>query len=103
MTERLYRTQVLLEQKQHQELSELAQRKGQSISNVVREAVARYLEDEADQTRRQLDVFEDIRAFRAKILARRGGKPIDIDLETLIDKMREERDSELLQNLLGRD
>jgi hypothetical protein len=103
MTERLYRTQVLLEQKQHQELSELAQRKGQSISNVVREAVARYLEDEADQARRQEDVFEEIRAFRAKILARRGGKPIDIDLETLIDEMREERNSELLQNLLRRD
>jgi len=38
-------------------------------------------------------LITDLRTLRGKILARRGGKPIDID--RILEEMREERDYEL--------
>lgn len=38
-------------------------------------------------------LIDDLRALRERILAERGGRPIDID--TLIEEMRDERDDEL--------
>lgn len=54
----LYRTQVLLEQTQHDNLRELAEAEGRSVSEIIREAVAEYLVDQADTPARNL-VSED--------------------------------------------
>lgn len=102
MTERLYRTQVLLEPAQHRELAELAHQTGQSISNVVREAVARYLQEEAEKAGQGQEFFQELRAYRAGILARREGEPVAVDVTALIDEMRQEREEEVLRNAFDR-
>lgn len=99
----MYRAPILLHEHQHQALSQLAEREGRSISDLVRELVERELERrskaEDEQVRRRLEDLELIAKHRRKILARRGGKPLEVDLTALIDEMREERDAELLQGL----
>lgn len=98
----LHRTQVLLEPEQHRALSELARREHRSLSQIVREAVQRELERrqaEAD------DADARWRAWRqrtlelsARILARRGGQPFDLDTAELINEMRDERDDQIIAN-----
>ncbi|MBI3973154.1 MAG: ribbon-helix-helix protein, CopG family [Chloroflexi bacterium] len=105
MAERLYRTQVLLEPEQHRALSEIAQREGRSISDVVREMIREQLK-EREQAKeaalqRDLALFERIRQHREAILAERGGKPLDIDVVEMINQMRDERDEELYSVIFG--
>ena len=49
----LYRTQILLERRQHQDLSSWPKAEGRSMSEIVREAVAEYLVER--EGRRRLD------------------------------------------------
>jgi len=44
----------------------------------------------------RLRALDELDKNREEILARRGGKPIEIDPAELIDESREERDDELL-------
>jgi hypothetical protein len=92
----MYRTQVLLEPHQHQALSDLAKREGRSVSDLLREFVDRQLaqrenEERADLERR-MKALESVRRQRDAILEQRGGLPLDIDVVTLIDEGREDRD-----------
>lgn len=43
---------------------------------------------------KEADLIADLRALREKILARRGGQPIEID--TILEQVRAERDYELI-------
>jgi hypothetical protein len=93
-----YRAQILLEPEQHKKLAEIAANEGRSVSDVVREAVAKYVltkshEDQWERRRRGLEI---IRQHREQMLRERGGKPIDVDLVKMLDEIREERDNELL-------
>jgi metal-responsive CopG/Arc/MetJ family transcriptional regulator len=76
-----YRAQILLEPEQHKKLAEIAANEGRSVSDVVREAVAKYVltkshEDQWERRRRGLEI---IRQHREQML-----------------EIREERDNELL-------
>ena len=93
MAERLYRAQILLEPEQHRALAEIANRQGRSISEVVREMIAAQLQERAQGARaKRLEALERIRQHRAVILARRGGKPLEVDVTEIITEAREERD-----------
>ena len=73
----LYRTQILLERRQHQDLSELAKAEGRSMSEIVREAVAEYLV-EREEERRRLDWKErlvELAKIREAIRAESGEFP----------------------------
>ena len=95
---KMHRAQILLEPDQHQKLAEIAQREGTSISEIVRLAVGQWLEerDEDEILRWQLEALEQVAQHQQAILARRHGKPLEIDLAATIEQMREERDDELL-------
>ena len=61
---------------------------GQEQQRVATTSVEEYLAD-----------LEQIREHRAAILARRGGEPLDWDVVEEINRMREERDAEILASL----
>ncbi len=93
MAERLYRAQILLEPEQHRALAEIANRQGRSISEVVREMIAAQLQEREQGARaKRLEALERIRRHQAAILARRGGKPLEVDVAEVINEMRKERD-----------
>jgi hypothetical protein len=84
-----YRAQILLEPEQHRTLSELAEREGRSISDLVRESVQVYLADrEQDaQREREKEALDRLAELRERIRERHG--TFDIDL---IREARDERD-----------
>ena len=53
----------------------------------------------AEDAKRQkyLEGLERIQEHRNKILERRGGQPIDIEVVELINQMREDRDAQILR------
>jgi predicted DNA-binding protein len=95
MGERLYRTQILLEPEQHQSLSRIARRQSRSVSEIVREIIREYLAEEEEALRGQADAFKEIEAHRAEIIARNGGKPLDVDITAILEKIRQERADEI--------
>jgi hypothetical protein len=65
-----------------------------NISNLVREFVQKRLEP----TTGKQHVIETIRAHRREMLARRAGKPLDLNPSDVLNEMREERGNELSRN-----
>lgn len=100
---KMHRAQILLEPKQHQELAEIAQEKGTSISEIVRTAVREWLAERSQDAivRKRLEALKQIDQHRMAILARRDGKPLEIDIAETIEQIREERDDELLDDAYG--
>lgn len=94
----LYRTQVLLEQTQHDSLRELATAEGRSVSEVVREAVAEYLVERNREVQKQytLTVLAELAEIREVIRRESGEFP-----EELILNDRAEREEELWQRMGG--
>jgi predicted transcriptional regulator len=94
----LYRTQVLLERKQHESLQALAAAEGRSMSEIIREAVAEYLveQDEAAAVQRGMDALDRLVAFREKIKARYG-----VYEGNLVTEIRAEREEEIDQMLMS--
>ncbi|MBP8949187.1 MAG: ribbon-helix-helix protein, CopG family [Candidatus Promineofilum sp.] len=94
----LYRTQVLLEQTQHDSLRELATAEGRSVSEVVREAVAEYLVERNREVQKQytLTVLAELAEIREAIRRESGEFP-----EELILNDRAEREEELWQRMGG--
>lgn len=95
---KMHRAQILLEPDQHKKLAEIARREGASISEIVRTAVKQWLAERSEDEvlRRRLEELGLVEQHRQAILARRNGKPLEIDLTAAIEQMREERDDELL-------
>ena len=85
------RVQVLLESGQRLALALRAKQTGRSVSDLVREFVQKGLES----TTSKQNVIETIRAHRKEMLARRAGKPIDLNPADVLNEMREERGDEL--------
>jgi hypothetical protein len=50
---------------------------------------------------KQLKALKRIRQHKVKILAERGGKPLDIDPVAILQQIREERDEQLLNNFVN--
>lgn len=84
-----YRAQILLEPEQHRTLSEIAQREGRSISDLVRESVQVYLaeRDQTIQRERRMKALDALDEIRERIQARHGVLSVD-----LVAEIREERD-----------
>lgn len=84
-----YRAQILLKPEQHRALSELAERKGRSISALVRESVQEYLKERERETLREqrMKALDALTQLRERIQARHG--VLDVDL---VAEIREERD-----------
>jgi predicted DNA-binding protein len=93
---KLYRTQILLEPEQHQELSAIAKREGRSVSELVREFIQCQLEQRKTERDKAIDkrveAFERILQRREQILADRGGEYIDFDFVQALHAAREEQD-----------
>ena len=65
----------------------------------MREIVGDYLTGQAVETKEE--AFERLMRNRQEMLARRGGKPIEVDAADLLDQIREERDDEFTDELLN--
>ncbi len=98
MAERMQRTQILLEPKQHQQLSQLAQSENRSMSDVIREMLDAQLElrnrEASELLQRRVAALQRIAAHHQAILEKRNGEPLPIPVQQLIDQMREERDEQ---------
>jgi hypothetical protein len=90
----LHRAQILLEADQHRELERRARESGRSISELVREITAEYLERTSgeESLRRALAALDAMDESRREIERRHGVLPL-----TFLDEIRSERDAELLQ------
>lgn len=88
----LYRAQILLEPGQHQALTEIAQREGRSISDLVREIVGEHLVERDREVRRQreLQAIEELTHIRKQIQEQQGVYHVD-----LVAEVREERDQDM--------
>ena len=98
MAERMQRTQILLEPKQHQQLSQLAQSEKRSMSDVIREMLDAQLElrnrEASELLQRRVAALQRIAAHHQAILEKRNGEPLPIPVQQLIDQIREERDEQ---------
>jgi predicted DNA-binding ribbon-helix-helix protein len=77
----LHRTQLLLESEQHQALAEIAEQEGRSISDLVREIVARHLAEKNRQAQNlsALQALERLSQIRTRLQEERGilhGEPL---------------------------
>jgi hypothetical protein len=101
---KMHRAQILLDPEQHTALADIAQREGTSISEIVRSAVQEWLDErlEDEIVHQRLEDVEIIQEHRQALLAQRGGQPLKIDIDRMIDQMRAERGDELLVNVYGR-
>ncbi len=99
MSRTLYRAQVLLEIEQQAQIAELAHQQGRSFSDLVREIVQKYLDEQEKLYHERQSAYEQLQAHRAEMLARRNGQALVLDVATLINELREERDDELASSL----
>ncbi len=91
----LQRVNLMLDPQQRADLDRLARQKKRSVSELVREYITAGLrEDSSPQSERQ-QALESARALSQRILQRRQGQSLP-DPAKIIDKMREERDNDLL-------
>jgi len=88
----LYRAQILLEDRQHEELEKLARESGRSMSELVREIMAEYLDRTSEERglRHSLAAIESLGEVRHEIEARNG-----LLHAALLEELREERTAEL--------
>jgi hypothetical protein len=95
----LYRTQVLLERKQHESLQALATAEGRSMSEIIREAVTKYLveRDLKRERERWQEWLKELTRLREEIRAESGEFP-----EELVLNDRAEREEELWQKVMGK-
>ena len=98
MSNRMHRTQILLEPEQHALLTQFAQNEGRSLSDIVREMLNAQIalrQREADTLRQQrLETLQRIELHRQQILARRNHQPLPLQTQDLLDTLREERDEQ---------
>jgi predicted DNA-binding protein len=92
----LHRTQLLLEHEQHEALSLLAQARGASISELVREMVQQGLERIAGQTLARLESLRRLGELRGEISERPLGAA-----ESVLGELRDERAADLERGLRG--
>jgi hypothetical protein len=94
------RTHLLLEPEQHQTLAQIADREGRSVSDLAREIVQEGIEHRQQsfvkEKHRRLRALERPRQVRQTIPLERNGMPLDLNIATLVDKLREERDDRII-------
>lgn len=84
----LYRTQILLEKKQHAVLAALAQRENRSLSDKVREIINRYLaeQDAEEQLNRELNALGNLKRIREQTALVYGVNAGDLIAETRAER-----------------
>lgn len=91
MGKQLMRAQVLLDSEDFQRLRAMAQEQGNSLSEIVREAVLRFLEEQERLKQEEfLKTLEDMRQIREKNASRYGTYHGD-----LVNEVRREREREI--------
>ena len=100
MAETLYRTEILLEPAQHQALAEIAQREGRTISDIAREMIGEKLAErqpaQPAEKDKYLALLDRLSREWQQAYTERGGREPEFDIVEEINRMREERDAELL-------
>ena len=88
----LYRAQILLEPEQHRVLTQIAQREGRSVSDVVREILRQHLaeRDREAQLQRELRAIEELTRIRRQLQEHYGVYQVD-----LLDEVRAEREQDV--------
>jgi len=88
----LQRTQILLEPEQHQALTEIAQREGRSLSDLLREIAAEYLarQDQDERLQEALQAIDALTKIRKQIEAEHGACATD-----LLAEVRAEREQDM--------
>ena len=92
MQQNKYRAQILLEPEQHAALVEIAQTENRSISDLVREIVRQWL-DEQDrdaQLARELQALDELTQMRLAIQEQHG-----VYMGDLLEEARAERDEDM--------
>jgi len=96
----MIRTHIMLDPKQHRRLAQLARQQGRSVSDLAREIIQEGIDQRQlllkDRREQRMQALLKAREVREAILQERGGVPLNLDLAELINKMREERDDEIL-------
>ncbi len=87
-----YRAQILLEPEQQRSLAKIAEERGRSVSEVVRQAVQEFLDADLRGThkRRQHEALLRLDVFREELQTRHGVLPVD-----LLQEVRDERDADM--------
>lgn len=97
---KMHRAQILLDPQQHRVLRDMARRQRRSISSVVRDLISNQLielkEEQDNQIRHHLAVIDRIEEHKSVVLARRGKRPIAVDIAGIIEGNRDERDGNIL-------
>jgi Arc/MetJ-type ribon-helix-helix transcriptional regulator len=88
----MHRAQILIDPEQHTALANLAQKENRSISDLVREIVQEYLDQQNRKTRlqRELQALEALSQLRRVIQEEKG-----IYAGDLIEESRHERDEDV--------
>ncbi len=83
----MYRAQILLEPEQHQALTEIAEREGRSLSDLVREIVRQHLAEQDQEARllREIQAIEELTQIRKQVQEQHGVYRVD-----LLSEVREE-------------
>lgn len=108
MTTQTRKTEVFLAEEEYDALVKIAEREGQSVPDLIGEIVREEIPKRSlgmgltgEEISERLAVLERIKEHREAILARRGGKPIEFDVVEEINKMREERDQDILRGIIN--
>jgi Arc/MetJ-type ribon-helix-helix transcriptional regulator len=74
LAERMYRAQILLEPAQHKALAEIAQREESSISEVVREILGEYLDQQREERawEKRMQTLKRLGNIRERVEAQYG-------------------------------
>jgi hypothetical protein len=96
----LYRTQILLEKKQHAVLAALAQQENRSLSDKVREIINRYLteQDAEAQLDRELNALGTLNRIREQTTLTYGVYTGDLVAETRAER---EAENDAVQSQVG--
>src|SRR5947207_2303167 len=96
MSERLHRTQILLEPELHRTLAVMANEQGRSISEIVREMLCQRLEQlnssREEMQKRRFAALERIQQHREDMIRENRGQYLDFDAVEAIHQAREEQD-----------
>ena len=94
------RAHILLEPEQRRLLAQIAERESRSVSDLTREIVQEGIEQRQQhysvEKEKRFQELERARKVREAILASRGGEPLNLDIQALIDELRDDRDDQIL-------
>ncbi|MBI5650534.1 MAG: hypothetical protein HZC40_08845 [Chloroflexi bacterium] len=89
MAERRYRTNIVLEPKQRRTLTQLADREGRAVADVLRQVVRLGLVQMQSQTQRPQRALERLARLRARVYREHGLYPGNLLAETRSERERQ--------------